>query len=64
MIANVVIKSATKKLSYERAIYNLLDFLGDIGGLNDALGFVGRQIVGFLTYGSLTYRMINILGFS
>ena len=28
-------------ISYERAIYNVLDFVGDVGGLQDGLLYIG-----------------------
>ena len=31
---------------YSREIYNILDFLGDIGGLFDALKIIGGSIIG------------------
>ena len=38
---------------YSREIYNVLDFLGDIGGLFDALKIIGATIVGIFGTGGL-----------
>jgi hypothetical protein len=34
---------------YERKVYDILTFLGDIGGLTEALISIGTLIVGFFT---------------
>ena len=34
---------------YERQVYDILTFLGDIGGLTEALISIGTLIVGFFT---------------
>ena len=38
----------------ERTIYNFLDYLGDIGGLLDALNYIGAFIVWILTGNGLS----------
>ena len=38
---------------YSREIYNVLDFLGDIGGLFDALKIIGASIIGIFGSSSL-----------
>jgi hypothetical protein len=35
--------------SYERKVNDLLTFMGDIGGLSEALISIGALIVGFIT---------------
>ena len=36
---------AADTMMYERSIYTILDFLGDIGGLFDALGYISKLIL-------------------
>ena len=51
---------------HTRTIYSLLDFLGDIGGLSDALSKIGSIIFGiaqlFTGSGLSHYLLNNILG--
>ena len=35
----------------DRQVYSVLDWLGDIGGLSEALLFTGGLVIGFLNYG-------------
>ena len=37
VLASFIFKLDEKKMNYSRAIYNVLDLLGDVGGLMDAL---------------------------
>ena len=47
---------------YSRSIYNALDFLGDVGGLFDALKLIGAGLISVLgTGGGLTGRLISRL---
>ena len=45
---------------YKRAIYGPLDFLGDVGGLADALFSIGKALIFLfqLTYGSKLSRYL------
>ena len=43
----------------ERTIYNVLDFLGDIGGLLDALNYIGAFFVWILTGNGLAQYMVS-----
>ena len=36
---------AADTMMYERSVYTILDFLGDIGGLFDALGYISKLIL-------------------
>ena len=45
----------------ERTIYNFLDYLGDIGGLLDALNYIGAFIVWVLTGNGLSQFMVSKL---
>ena len=45
---------------YSRSIYNALDFLGDVGGLFDALKLIGMGILSILGTGDgLAGRLIG-----
>ena len=47
---------------YSRSIYNALDFLGDVGGLFDALKLIGAGLIGILGTGDgLAGRLIGRL---
>ena len=37
----------------DRQVYSILDWLGDIGGLSEALLFIAGLFLGFLHYGQL-----------
>ena len=45
----------------QRTIYNFLDYLGDIGGLLDALNYIGAFIVWLLTGNGLAQFMVSKL---
>lgn len=50
---------------YSRSIYNALDFLGDVGGLFDALKLIGAGILSILGTGDgLAGRLISRLFFT
>ena len=42
----------------QRTIYNFLDYLGDIGGLLDALNYIGAFFVWILTGNGLAQFMV------
>lgn len=46
-------------VSHSRAIYNVLDFLGDIGGLRDALKLIAQILVSFFTSGGMMNHLIS-----
>ena len=46
-----------------RTIYNVLDFLGDVGGLLDALRLIGGQLVSLATSSFLTMSLISQIFF-
>ena len=46
---------------YSRAVYTLLDLLGDVGGLIDALKLIGIMIVTILSYGDFTDYLVSKL---
>ena len=50
-------------MMYSREIYNVLDFLGDIGGLFDALKIIGASIIGIFGSGGLKLGLIGRLFF-
>ena len=45
----------------DRQVYNILDWLGDIGGLGEALFFLGGGILGILRYGQLDQMLVSAL---
>ena len=45
MITKIKFKLNEKILNHSRAIYGPLDFLGDVGGLTDALKAIGQAII-------------------
>jgi len=48
-IVAVYLRSDRMFDKYERKVYDILTFLGDIGGLTEALISIGSLIVGFFT---------------
>ena len=51
------------KIVHSRAIYNILDFLGDVGGLLDALKLIAGTIVGLILRDNLTGKLVSLLFF-
>ena len=45
----------------DRQVYSILDWLGDIGGLGEALFFIGGGILGILRYGQLDQMLVSAL---
>lgn len=45
----------------DRQVYSLLDWLGDIGGLGEALFFLGGGLLLILKYGQLDQMLVNAL---
>ena len=43
----IEIYAAKEDLIHSRAVYNFLDFLGDIGGFIDALRFIAMMVISF-----------------
>ena len=43
---------------YSRAVYTLLDLLGDVGGLIDALKIIGSLIVALISNGDFSNYLI------
>lgn len=50
----IMLYQDNNKIVHSRAIYNILDFLGDVGGLLDALKLIAGTIVGLIMRGNLT----------
>ena len=46
---------------HSRAIYNILDFLGDVGGLFDALKLIAGTVVGLIMRGNLTSKLVSLI---
>lgn len=47
------------RIIYTRSIYTFLDFLGDIGGLLDALVVISASIIGFLYSDSVAEHLVH-----
>ena len=46
---------------HSRTIYNALDFLGDIGGLADALRYIGQLLIWLISGNNVSqYLILNI----
>ena len=50
-----------EEVSHSRAIYNCLDFLGDVGGLFDALRVISQSIIYLATPLSVTNYLASRL---
>ena len=61
VLCKLDILADSTKLFHQRAIYNILDFLGDIGGLLDALKLIAATFVGLITNKSLSNYLISKL---
>ena len=48
-------------VNHSRAIYNALDFLGDVGGLSDGLKLIAWTLVTLLSPNGLTVNLISKL---
>ena len=46
-------------VNHSRAIYNALDFVGDIGGLNDGLSLIAKTLVFVFAPGGMTSHLIS-----
>lgn len=44
---------------YQRQVYSFLDFLGDVGGLLDALKLIGVSLISFVYGGSLQHFLLS-----
>ena len=49
------------ELTHSRVVYNLLDYLGDVGGCLDALKYLGTFLVWVLTGDSLSNFIVSKL---
>ena len=45
----------------DRQVYSVLDLLGDVGGLAEALMYIGAFILAFLHYGKFDNMLISHL---
>ena len=49
--------------NHTRAVYNFLDFLGDIGGLFDALKVIAWSIITIITQGLVSAHLVKEIFF-
>ena len=47
--------------SYTRSVYSVLNFSGDLGGINELLTLVGSIIVGFFSSHIFIYSILSSL---
>ena len=59
VIGVVTFSASNDVLNYSRAIYNTLDFLGDIGGLSDALKLIASFLVSVFAQGNMINNLIS-----
>ena len=64
MVAFIAFTTDNQQINHTRAIYNLLDFLGDIGGLFDCLKVISWAIIRFTTPFSISNFIATKLFFS
>ena len=57
----VHISPSQDHILFSRAIYNVFDFLGDIGGLASVLNMIAGTIVSIFMSGSLMNRLLSKL---
>lgn len=48
-------------MTYERSVFSVLDFFGNIGGLNEILEVAGGLLVGLFSQKLLMYSLIKSL---
>ena len=58
LIGTIFFSLDTKVSNHTRAIYNVLDLLGDVGGFYDVLKLIAWFLTTFFTYGSLNNNLI------
>ena len=54
-----VFKRSSKHLIHTRTVYTFLEFLGDVGGLNDALTLIFAPFISFFVPSLLTRSILN-----
>ena len=52
------------QVNHQRAIYNFLDFLGDVGGLLDALKVIAWSLVSLVSQGSISAHLVSKIFFT
>ena len=60
-IAGLHIETKSASFMHRRSIYNLLDYLGDVGGLKEALTLLGQFLLSVLGTGGLQGHLIRNL---
>lgn len=57
----MIFRADSQTASYQRSIYNLLDFIGDVGGLLDGLKLIGQFLLVPFTSFNLTSKLLSKL---
>ena len=63
-VSGLMIHASPDQIVYERAVYTFLDFLGDVGGLLDALKLIGASLISLIYGGSLSTFLLSQLFYS
>ena len=56
---DVAFRRASVDVSHERQVYTILEYFGDVGGLNDAMTLLFMPILSIWTPSLLTRKMLN-----
>jgi len=54
-----VLKRSEREYKHKRIVYSILDYLADIGGLNDALELILEPLIGMLLPALFTRELLN-----
>ena len=61
ILRTIFVTAATERIESSRSIYNLLDFLGDVGGLREAFRLISGSILGLIGQGGLAQHLLKRL---
>lgn len=59
LVGMITFALGKNEVYHSRAIYNVLDFLGDIGGLRDALKLIASILVGLFGSEGLKNKLLS-----
>ena len=61
ILREIMVIAATERKGSSRSIYSLLDLLGDVGGLQEALKLIFGSILGLIGQGGLAQHLLKRL---
>ena len=64
MIVSIMFGTKSSEVLYSRAVYNVLDLVGDIGGLFDGLKAIGSVLMAPIASHNMRSFLINKLYFT